>query len=184
MAGARAAAAPRRRRGPEGRGAAVRLATPASTSPARSLRGRRRRVGDHHGLSVGRDGVRASASRSSSTLGFELRAASRAARPRSRSTLQPELCNSWGVAHGGVTMTLLDVAMAHAARAAACDGTASIGRGHHRDEDQLHAARRAAGSSARAGCCTAPPRWRSAKATVYDAEGQRLSRMPPAPSST
>lgn len=26
------------------------------------------------------------------------------------------LSNSWGVAHGGVTMTLLDVAMAHAAR--------------------------------------------------------------------
>ena len=30
--------------------------------------------------------------------------------------LRPELENSWGVAHGGVTMTLLDVAMAHAAR--------------------------------------------------------------------
>jgi uncharacterized protein (TIGR00369 family) len=27
-----------------------------------------------------------------------------------------ELCNSWSVLHGGVTMTLLDVAMAHAAR--------------------------------------------------------------------
>ena len=26
--------------------------------------------------------------------------------------LRPELENSWGVAHGGVTMTLLDVAMA------------------------------------------------------------------------
>jgi uncharacterized protein (TIGR00369 family) len=26
------------------------------------------------------------------------------------------LCNSWMVAHGGLTMTLLDVAMAHAAR--------------------------------------------------------------------
>jgi len=31
-------------------------------------------------------------------------------------TLRDELTNSWGVAHGGVTMTLLDVAMAHAAR--------------------------------------------------------------------
>jgi uncharacterized protein (TIGR00369 family) len=30
--------------------------------------------------------------------------------------LREELCNSWSVAHGGVTMTLLDVAMAHAAR--------------------------------------------------------------------
>ena len=27
-----------------------------------------------------------------------------------------EMCNSWSVAHGGVTMTLLDVVMAHAAR--------------------------------------------------------------------
>jgi len=30
--------------------------------------------------------------------------------------LREELCNSWSVAHGGVTMTLLDVAMARAAR--------------------------------------------------------------------
>ena len=30
-------------------------------------------------------------------------------------TLREELCNSWSVAHGGVTMTLLDVVMAHAA---------------------------------------------------------------------
>ncbi len=30
--------------------------------------------------------------------------------------LRPELTNSWGVAHGGVTMSLLDVVMAHAAR--------------------------------------------------------------------
>jgi len=30
--------------------------------------------------------------------------------------LREELCNSWGVAHGGVAMTLLDVVMAHAAR--------------------------------------------------------------------
>ncbi len=29
--------------------------------------------------------------------------------------LRDELCNSWSVAHGGVTMTLLDVVMAHAA---------------------------------------------------------------------
>lgn len=32
-------------------------------------------------------------------------------------TLRDELTNTWGVAHGGLTMTLLDVAMAHAARA-------------------------------------------------------------------
>jgi uncharacterized protein (TIGR00369 family) len=30
--------------------------------------------------------------------------------------LREELTNSWGVAHGGVTMSLLDVVMAHAAR--------------------------------------------------------------------
>lgn len=31
-------------------------------------------------------------------------------------TLREDLCNSFGVAHGGLTMTLLDVALAHAAR--------------------------------------------------------------------
>jgi len=36
--------------------------------------------------------------------------------------LRHELNNSWGVAHGGVTMTLLDVAMAHAARSPGKDG--------------------------------------------------------------
>jgi len=30
--------------------------------------------------------------------------------------LRDDLCNGWGVVHGGVTMTLLDVVMAHAAR--------------------------------------------------------------------
>ncbi len=30
--------------------------------------------------------------------------------------LRDDLCNSWQMAHGGVTMTLLDVVMAHAAR--------------------------------------------------------------------
>jgi uncharacterized protein (TIGR00369 family) len=38
--------------------------------------------------------------------------------------LRDELTNSWGVAHGGVTMTLLDVVMAHAARAPGEDGHA------------------------------------------------------------
>lgn len=33
--------------------------------------------------------------------------------------IRPEHTNSWDVAHGGLTMTLLDVAMAHAARASA-----------------------------------------------------------------
>jgi len=38
--------------------------------------------------------------------------------------LRDELNNSWGVAHGGVTMTLLDVAMAHAARSPGPEGEA------------------------------------------------------------
>ena len=38
--------------------------------------------------------------------------------------LRDELTNSWGVAHGGVTMTLLDVVMAHAARTPGADGVA------------------------------------------------------------
>jgi uncharacterized protein (TIGR00369 family) len=37
-------------------------------------------------------------------------------------TLREELCNSWSVAHGGVTMTLLDVTMAHAARSSGRGG--------------------------------------------------------------
>jgi uncharacterized protein (TIGR00369 family) len=39
-------------------------------------------------------------------------------------TLREELTNSWSVAHGGVSMTLLDVVMAHAARAPGEDGVA------------------------------------------------------------
>ncbi|MEO8080201.1 MAG: PaaI family thioesterase [Caldimonas sp.] len=38
--------------------------------------------------------------------------------------LREELCNSWSVVHGGVSMTLLDVAMAHAARTPGDDGVA------------------------------------------------------------
>ena len=39
--------------------------------------------------------------------------------------VRDELCNSWSVAHGGVTMTLLDVVMAHAARRADPAGVAA-----------------------------------------------------------
>ena len=39
-------------------------------------------------------------------------------------TLREELTNSWGVAHGGVSMTVLDIAMAHAARSPGDDGVA------------------------------------------------------------
>lgn len=40
--------------------------------------------------------------------------------------LRPELTNSWGVAHGGVTMTLLDVALAHAARGPHQEGGTTV----------------------------------------------------------
>lgn len=49
------------------------------------------------------------------TLGFELLAFD-AGRAEIALDVRDEITNSWGVVHGGVTMTLLDVAMAHAAR--------------------------------------------------------------------
>lgn len=49
------------------------------------------------------------------TLGFELLAFD-AGRAEIALDVRDEVTNSWGVVHGGVTMTLLDVAMAHAAR--------------------------------------------------------------------
>ena len=48
-------------------------------------------------------------------LGMELVACD-AGRAEIALSLRDELTNSWSVAHGGVTMTLLDVVMAHAAR--------------------------------------------------------------------
>jgi uncharacterized protein (TIGR00369 family) len=48
-------------------------------------------------------------------LGFEL-IAFEAGEAQIALDLRAELTNSWSVAHGGVTMTLLDVVMAHAAR--------------------------------------------------------------------
>jgi len=54
-------------------------------------------------------------------LGFELLRFERGEAEIALS-LRDELTNSWGVAHGGVSMTLLDVVMAHAARAPGDDG--------------------------------------------------------------
>jgi uncharacterized protein (TIGR00369 family) len=48
-------------------------------------------------------------------LGFELLEFA-GGQARLALTLREELTNSWSVVHGGVTMTLLDVVMAHAAR--------------------------------------------------------------------
>ncbi len=43
--------------------------------------------------------------------------------------VRDELCNAWSVIHGGVTMTLLDVAMAHAARSPGRGGAGEDLRG-------------------------------------------------------
>jgi uncharacterized protein (TIGR00369 family) len=57
-------------------------------------------------------------------LGFELLSCEAGAAEIAL-TLRDELTNSWSVAHGGVTMTLLDVVMAHAARSPNQSGHAS-----------------------------------------------------------
>ncbi len=57
------------------------------------------------------------------TLGFELLRFERG-EAELAVELSEALSNSWGVAHGGVTMTLLDVAMAHAARTPDDEGAA------------------------------------------------------------
>jgi len=49
------------------------------------------------------------------TLGFEL-VRFDASGSEIAVDVRDDMCNSWSVAHGGVTMTLLDVVMAHAAR--------------------------------------------------------------------
>jgi uncharacterized protein (TIGR00369 family) len=54
-------------------------------------------------------------------LGFEL-LAFEGGRSEIALTMREELTNSWGVAHGGLLMTLLDVALAHAARSPAQAG--------------------------------------------------------------
>jgi uncharacterized protein (TIGR00369 family) len=56
-------------------------------------------------------------------LGFELLRFERG-EAEIAAELRDELTNSWGVAHGGVSMTLLDVVMAHAARSPGEDGIA------------------------------------------------------------
>jgi uncharacterized protein (TIGR00369 family) len=57
-------------------------------------------------------------------LGLELHACGEG-RAELRLSVAPRHLNSWGVVHGGVLMTLLDVAMAQAARSSAWDATAS-----------------------------------------------------------
>lgn len=59
-------------------------------------------------------------------LGFELIACN-AGQAEIAVDLREDLTNSWNVAHGGVTMTLLDVVMAHAARSPNQPGAALSG---------------------------------------------------------
>ena len=99
----RAAAAPGRRRRPEGRDAAVRLARPASTSPAscwRSTAACQRSSPRADARSTMKFGVEIPFVEH---LGFELlRFERRRGRDRARAA-RPSSMNSWGVAHGGVT---------------------------------------------------------------------------------
>ena len=111
--------APLRRLGDDDdlKGAALLFASAAGKHiTGQMLRGRRRRVGGAHGPD------RSAAMKFPvhipfvEPLGFELHPLRRRRGRDRASTLRDELCNSWSVAHGGVTMTLLDVVMAHAAR--------------------------------------------------------------------
>ena len=105
---------------------------------------------------------------------------SRAANPRSRYTREPEHLNTFDVTHGGACMTLLDVAMAAAARSE----HAGDRRRHDRDEDQLHAARASARCVARGRLLHRTATMAFTEATIYDERGARSAPMPPAPSST
>ncbi len=61
------------------------------------------------------------------TLGFEL-VRFDASGSEIAVDVRDDMCNSWSVAHGGVTMTLLDVVMAHVARRSGIPpGDAAVG---------------------------------------------------------
>ena len=62
--------------------------------------------------------------------------------------VQPEMKNSWDVAHGGVVMTLLDVVMAHAARSVREDDDPARPQDAH--ADLLRSGQARAGEAARA----------------------------------
>ena len=111
----RAAAAPRRRRRPEGRGAAVRVGRRQAHHRA-DPRGRRRRVGDPSRPEAAPVSLPfPKAIPFVEILGFEF-VGWGDGEAEIAIELRDDLSNSWSVAHGGVSMTLLDVVMAHAAR--------------------------------------------------------------------
>ncbi len=91
-------------------------------------------------------------------------------------TLRDQLCNSWQVAHGGVVMTLLDVAMAHATRVPRKPEEGPDPRGVVTIEMKTTFMRPAMGRVV----CTGTLLHRSAalafcEGTLVDAEGQRLA---------
>ena len=91
----------------------------------------------------------------------------------------PDHLNSFDVVHGGASMTLLDVVMAHAARSMEPSmGVVTI-------EMKTSFMRAAKGplTGATASCCTAPPPWPSPKAVCSTLQAAS-ARTPPAPSST
>ena len=96
-----------------------------------------------------------------------------------RYTAQPEHLNTFDVTHGGASMTLMDVAMAVAARSLESDdfGCVTI------EMKTSFMRPRAARWWPRGWCCTAPRPWPIAKARSMTARAA-CAPMPPAPSST
>jgi len=90
-------------------------------------------------------------------------------------TLREELSNSWGVAHGGVTMTLLDVVMAHAARSPGQPGVTDH-RGVVTIEMKTSFMRPGLGRmTARGKVLQRTASMAFCEASAFDAEGQRIA---------
>jgi len=90
-------------------------------------------------------------------------------------TLRDELRNGWGVMHGGVTMTLLDVAMAHAARSPGQPGIDDH-RGVVTIEMKTSFMRAGIGRlTARGTLLQRTASMAFCEASAFDAEGQRIA---------
>ena len=91
-------------------------------------------------------------------------------------TLRDELCNSWQVGHGGVVMTLLDVAMAQATRAPARPGEEPDRRGVITIEMKTTFMRPATGRITCIGRRLLGTRsYCSCEATAFNAQGDKLA---------
>jgi uncharacterized protein (TIGR00369 family) len=90
--------------------------------------------------------------------------------------VRDDLCNSWMVAHGGLTMTLLDVAMAHAARSPA-PGAEPRGQGVVTIEMKTSFMRPGLGRMvARARLVHGTASLAFCEGSVFDAEGKLLAQ--------